>query len=223
MTRTRVLTTVVAIALLCAGIGLGFLAGARSVPAATPPGPVDIGFSQDMSTHHSQAITMTDIVASNPDPAVTAMATRIKTAQLEEIGRMQGFLTLWDQPAIPTGPPMSWMDHKVDDPSMPGMPMTDTATTDAATLDAGMPGLATEDQLSRLRSLRGGAQGVLFLQLMLRHHQGGVLMSDYASRHAALPAVRALAARMSFDQQQENQILARLLLAHGVDPAEPPR
>ena len=85
-----------------------------------------------------------------------------------------------------------------------------------------MPGLATQDQLSRLRSLTGSSQAVLFLQLMLCHHQGGSEMSDYATQHAVLPGVRALAARMSFDQLQENQILAQLLIAHGVDPRTPP-
>jgi len=216
MTR-RVLLVLSAIALLMIGLGVGYLAGQQSLPTAIQPGPVDIGFSQDMSTHHSQAIEMTDIVAANPDPGVTAMAARIRTTQLEEIGRMQGFLTLWGQSAIPTTSPMAWMNDAHAEHAMNGMPMLGTEMTGAA-----MPGLATQDQLSRLRSLTGNAQAVLFLQLMLRHHQGGVQMADYAAQHAVLPEVRALAAKMSFDQQQENQMLSQLLQSLGVDPQLPP-
>jgi uncharacterized protein (DUF305 family) len=217
MIRPRALIAVAGLALIGLALGLGFLLGERSVQMPAGPGPVDIGFSQDMSTHHSQAIEMADLVASNPDQAVSAMAGRIKAEQLEDLGRMQGFLALWDQPTIPTGPPMSWMDHSTHDTSMPGMTMPARFTGESA-----MPGLATQAQLARLRTLTGNAQAILFLQLMLRHHEGGIEMSDDAAHHAVLPAVTGLAARMSFDQQQENQILTQLLVACGVDPRIPP-
>lgn len=74
-----------------------------------------------------------------------------------------------------------------------------------------MPGMATQKELQSLRTLQGRDQKVLFLQLMLRHHQGGVTMADDAATHATIPQVRSLAARMSFDQQQENQIISQLL------------
>ena len=42
-----------------------------------------------------------------------------------------------------------------------------------------MPGMATSDQLRALRAASGEQMDVLFLQLMLRHHEGGVIMLQY--------------------------------------------
>jgi uncharacterized protein (DUF305 family) len=214
--RTGILLAA-AVVVTTLGVGLGFHLGQRTVTATAQPGPVDVGFSQDMSTHHAQAILMADIVAPNPDPAVTAVAARIKVAQLEEVGRMQGFLGVWERPALPVDPPMAWMG-----PATPGHSMRDMSTPGGPGVDSGMPGLATRDQLGRLRTLTGEDQAVLFLRLMLRHHEGGIEMSDYAARYAGMPVVRALAGRMSFDQQQEDQVLRQLLLARGSDPRLPP-
>ena len=52
-----------------------------------------------------------------------------------------------------------------------------------------MPGMATEEELAGLRSLSGTAFDVEFLRLMIRHHQGGREMAEYAAKHAAVPAV----------------------------------
>lgn len=199
-----------------------------TVDRSDVPGPVDIGFAQDMSVHHSQAIAMVDAASGNPDPTLAGLANGIKTAQLEEIGQMQGFLLLWDQPLLPTGPPMEWMhpprqgaDHAAHEHGEDGsMAMPDLPQIAA---DGGMPGMATQSQLDNLRHLTGKDQEVLFLQLMLRHHQGGITMADYASTHAQIPQVKSLAARMSFDQQQENQAISQLLLQLGKDPRIPPR
>ena len=47
-----------------------------------------------------------------------------------------------------------------------------------------MPGMATEDELANLRALSGTAFDVEFLRLMIRHHQGGLDMAQYAAEHA---------------------------------------
>ena len=76
-----------------------------------------------------------------------------------------------------------------------------------------MPGLATQHQLNRLGRLHGHAVDVLFLQLMIRHHEGGIEMARYAAAHARLPAVKALAIRMDFDESQEINTMEALLRA----------
>ena len=66
-----------------------------------------------------------------------------------------------------------------------------------------MPGMATEAQMTRLESLHGTALDILFLQLMIHHHQGGVMMADYAREHATEPYVIRLAGAMYTLQSQE--------------------
>jgi uncharacterized protein (DUF305 family) len=213
------------VALFGLGAGLALLlshimnSDARVIPA---PSPVDIGFAQDMSVHHSQAIEMADIVGMNPDPTLASLAQRIKTTQAEELGRMQGYLSLWDAPTLPSGPPMTWMTPDMRAPQVGMHADHHSMAPETAGMDDTMPGMATQSQLARLRSLEGRDQEVLFLQLMLRHHQGGVAMAGYAASHAALPQTQSLAARMSFDQQQENQIISQLLVQLGVDSFDPP-
>lgn len=169
---------------VCLG-GIGALLlhdGVPAVASAANPSGIDIAFAQHMSEHHAQAIVMADLVANNPDLAVASLAHAIRTAQLEELGRLQGFLSLWSAPALP-----------------------------GTVRSEPMPGMATSDQLQRLRTLRGEQQAVLFLELMLDHHRGGIEMAESAAHEASLSPVRSLAAKMAWDQQQESALMTRLL------------
>ena len=68
--------------------------------AATPAaGSVEVGFAQDMSTHHLQAVTMAGWARDHStDPEIRQLAFDIERTQLEQVGRMKGWLMLWDQP-----------------------------------------------------------------------------------------------------------------------------
>ena len=81
-----------------------------------------------------------------------------------------------------------------------------------------MPGMATSDQLRALRAASGNQLDVLFLQLMLRHHQGGVVMLQYGADHASVPEVRNLAAQMLSAQTSESEYMTQLLAARGGTP-----
>jgi uncharacterized protein (DUF305 family) len=81
-----------------------------------------------------------------------------------------------------------------------------------------MPGMATSDQLRALRAASGPQLDVLFLQLMLRHHQGGVVMLQYGADHASVPEVRNLAAQMLSSQTSESEYIEQLLTARGGTP-----
>ena len=94
---------------------------------------------------------------------------------------------------------------------------TPTPTTSTGGVDT-MPGMATSDQLRALRAASGEQMDVLFLQLMLRHHEGGVIMLQYASEHASVPEVRNLAAQMLSSQTSESEYLKQLLAARGGTP-----
>lgn len=76
-----------------------------------------------------------------------------------------------------------------------------------------MPGLATNRQLARLAAAKGKAFDRLFLILMLRHHEGGIEMANYAVEHASRPQVRAAAGSMVIDQTNECTLIEELLKA----------
>jgi uncharacterized protein (DUF305 family) len=176
--------------------------------AQSARGTVDVGFAQDMSVHHRQAVLMAGLARDrSTDPAIRLLAFDIETNQLEQIGQMQGWLSLWDAPALPTGRYMTWMSSKTDSmPKMAGM-AHDSGSAGVAT----MPGMASPADLDRLRSASGAQFDMLFLQLMLRHHQGGAPMAQYAAQHGELAQVRNLAEKMVVSQGAESQYMAQLI------------
>jgi uncharacterized protein (DUF305 family) len=188
----------VLILLLVGGL-VGALVGQRTTPAYGPAaGSVDVGFLQDMSVHHRQAIQMAVWERSNTtDPALRQMAFDIESSQTQQLGMMQGWLQLWDRPAeTAPGQYMAWM----------GMPM------------ATMPGMASEADLQRFRSTTGRALDVEFLQLMLRHHQGGLSMMETAAAQASVSSVRALSTSMVTTQTAEAKTMTQMLAERGAAP-----
>ena len=75
----------------------------------------------------------------------------------------------------------------------------------------GMPGLATSDELNRLRELDGDARDQLFLQLMIRHHTGALPMAQFAARNADTPLIRGTAALDQIEQSKEVGTMQMLL------------
>jgi uncharacterized protein (DUF305 family) len=196
---------------LAGGVSLAPLVTGAPPSAGAQPGVVDIGFSQDMIVHHEQAVLTAQLVLGRTaDPTVAALAAGVHNAQLLEIGQLRGYLTLWDAPALPAGPPMTWMAHGE----------TGHADHQPGTA-AMMPGMATQDELDALRRATGTQLDVMFLQLMLRHHDGGMPMLEDAAGHAVLPAVRNLANQMAYHQAEETATLLQLLAARGAQPLVP--
>jgi len=213
---TAVLVAVIALGLLVAGgalaVGLGI--GRSETPTAES---VDAGFSRDMSRHHLQAVEMADLAATrSTDPEVLRLAFDIASTQTNQVGRMQGWLTLWGLP-LTSGEVMTWMDSG----DMSGMDHMDDAASEAAD-GAVMPGMATEAELTELGSLSGRPFDVLFLQLMIRHHEGGVEMAQYGAEHAAEDAVRRLAASIVTAQSAETATMTDMLTARGGTPLPAP-
>lgn len=205
------------LAVLLLGAAGGLLLGAAREDVRATPGPqsVDVGFAQDMSVHHRQGVLMASIARErSTDPAIRALAFDIETTQLEQVGRMQGWLSLWDAAPLPTGPHMAWMSgidsHSGHDGGTPGAGVQV------------MPGMASDEEIARLRSLSGTEFDVLFLQLMTRHHQGGVPMMRETAERAQLPQVRNLAAQMLVSQSNEVGYMTDLLTRRGAQPLPAP-
>jgi len=193
-----------AVALLLLGAAAGMLIGLPGSTSVPVPGPdsVDVGFAQDMSVHHEQAVRMASWERDHTtDPELRQLAFDIETGQSRQIGYLQGWLGLWRASnQSPTGY-MRWMP--ADGPGMADMPGHSGAGGGPAGTSA------------------GPAMDTLFLRLMLRHHQGGAPMLSYAARAAQEPEVRNLATQMLTSQTAESDYMRQLLAARGATPLPP--
>jgi uncharacterized protein (DUF305 family) len=172
----------VAIAVLCGGLGL-MIGNNRAIP---DPNSVDVGFLQDMRTHHEQAVYLGLYYLQDDDtnPALRDIAREIVFGQSIEIGRMIQLLRQFGEPdANQTDTSMAWMNEP--------------------TPADRMPGLATDADIDNLLASSGTQADVLFVQLMVAHHQGGLHMAEYAAAHANVNEVKQFAASMVGSQQSE--------------------
>ncbi|MGW6723736.1 DUF305 domain-containing protein [Streptomyces sp. NPDC054995] len=112
----------------------------------------DFRYAQMMIEHHGQALVMTELVSERAsDSTIKRLAERISAGQKPEIGAMEG-----------------WLKRNGGDKREQHHDHT------------GMPGMATEAQLKKLRAAEGKAFDTLFLELMITHHQGAVTMATEA-------------------------------------------
>ncbi|MEV2222307.1 DUF305 domain-containing protein [Nocardia vinacea] len=167
---------------------------------------VEIGFAQDMTAHHQQALIMVQRLDRDVDPTVLRLAQQLSDAQRIEIGTMLGWLRLAD--ASPLSPhPMAWLH--TDAAVSHHHPSADQSTGDA------MPGMATIAQLDALSAARGHDAEILFLQLMFRHHQGGLVMARAADELLASGPIKETARSMFQSQGQEAGVISVLLTQLG--------
>lgn len=207
--RTALLV-IVAIGLVLLGGGLAVALGiGRTEPPAADS--VDAGFSRDMARHHLQAVEMANLALERTeDEAVRGLAFDIAETQKDQVGRMQGWLALWGLP--PTGgDTMAWM-----------VGASGSHAGHGTGEDVAMPGMATEQELAALRGLTGRPFDVEFLRLMMRHHQGGKKMAEYAADHAEVNAVRTLARTIAESQSAETKLMAGMLAERGGTPLPAP-
>jgi len=166
------------------------------------PSPVDIGFAQDMSLHHEQALTMARMALARASLPVQGLAQRIVDQQLRELGVMQGWLMLWGAPPMAEGDDMGWMRDAYS--RSPNRDLAYDRFIESCIRGEGMPGLATPAQLDDLTGAPNAAAfDQAFLALMVRHHQGAVVMARFTAEHAQLDVVRGVARSMAAEQQQE--------------------
>jgi uncharacterized protein (DUF305 family) len=172
---------------------LAFVVGRQS--AGPGQDEVDIGFLQDMTSHHEQAVQMALTYLDRGEDSVTrSFAQEVILFQRWELGKMAAWLDERDvEPASgdPDRPVMGWM----------GM---------GGTL-AEMPGMASQESLDRLAASEGREADLLFLELMSEHHRGGLHMSEYAAEQAADDRIRELAAVMARNQRAEIGEYARVI------------
>ncbi len=232
LTERRSVRVAAAVVALALAVLIGFLVGKGTAPERSvqePGGPqrlsaADIGFAQDMIAHHQQALQMVQMLRPDLSADVRGLATQIQLSQSREIGVLMGWLEVLGEP-LQNPNPMAWMTDASAAPSTPSapgghgghaMPMpsaTAAASSSAPAAQHSMPGMASSEELTALTNASGVQQEVLFLQLMLRHHQGGVDMAAYGQQRGDAPAVRQRATAMVKEQSDEITMMVVQLTA----------
>jgi uncharacterized protein (DUF305 family) len=171
-------------------VGAGVLAGALLLAACggddtadSEPAPeqaisaaafnqADVTFAQGMIPHHSQAVDMAELaLARSENPAILDLAGRIRDAQDPEIEQMRALLATWGEAEMDPG--MEGMDD------MDGMSDPD--------------GMMGDEEIAALESAAGPDFDRLFVDMMVRHHQGAIVMAETVLDSGSDPEVQTLA------------------------------
>ena len=192
-----ILLVALLVAVLVAGASLALYLGDRS----PGEGSAEAGFARDMMDHHAQAVQMAEIVTRRTESQeMRLLATDMMLTQQAQIGQMQGWLGAWELPLTGTEPAMAWMGHPTD-----GL----------------MPGMATQEQISRLESLPPEEADREFLRLMIPHHRAAVPMAEAVLDETDRPEVEQLAQAIAASQGQEIRNMRGMLEDMSETPPEP--
>ncbi len=167
-----------------------------------PPGDgsAEAGFARDMSVHHAQAVEMAEIVRERTESEeVKILATDIVLTQQAQIGMMQGWLDVWGLPATSTEPAMAWMGHPTE---------------------GRMPGMASPEEVERLRELPPEEADERFLRLMIEHHRAAIPMAEAVLEETDQPAVEELARAIVTSQRAEIETMQKMLKDMGARPVQ---
>ena len=117
-------------------------------------GDADVRFMQGMISHHAQALEMTELLASRSErEQMHRLAQRIELSQEDEIQMMQEWLRSRGQRVT-----------EIDAHQVPGA--------------VRMPGMLTDEEMGQLGQAVAIEFDRLFLELMIKHHEGALTMVD---------------------------------------------
>lgn len=197
--RTWFAAALVGVLALALGFGAGIYIAKPQQPGNSS---AEAGFARDMSTHHGQAVSMaSDEYRATDVPALQQLAIDIALTQQGQIGMMQTWLRNWGLDTNGESRPMAWM-----------------GSSSAIAEGELMPGMANEADRTKLRKATGRERDVLFCQLMIQHHLGGIHMVDGILDITKNTQVRELAQAIKDGQQYEITVLKEQLTALGAQP-----
>lgn len=146
---------------------------------------------QGMIAHHAQALVMTDMVPSHTDSEdLHRLAERIEVTQRTEIRRMQ-----------------RWLEQR-------GEAVRDPDAAGPGRHPMHMPGMLSEEQMARLAQATGRRFDRLFLEYMIQHHRGALVMVDElfaTERGGQEPEIYLFASDVDADQRAEIARMERML------------
>jgi uncharacterized protein (DUF305 family) len=172
---------------------LYFFWGDLQSPAESSP---EVTFARDMMTHHAQAVEMAVLIRDRSTDAELGQVTLdMILTQQNQVGQMFGWLELWGVPQEGLTPPMQGMGE--------------------------MMGMAAQQDVNELSTLPIHEAEIKFLQLMIRHHEGGVMMAQDVLKTTRESVVKRLAESIVASQTGEISYMESLLAKRGRERLEP--
>lgn len=162
-------------------------------PAGIPVTDADVRFMQGMIGHHAQAVTMAAMVPGRTRREdLRLLAERITVSQEDEIAAMR-----------------RWLEARGHGPAgATGHEHHGAAGTER------MPGMLTDAELAALAAATDTAFDRLFLESMIRHHEGALVMVErlFGSQGAGQePELFGFASDVDADQRAEIRRMRALL------------
>jgi len=158
----------------------------------------DVRFMQDMIPHHHQALEMAALVDERTNqPELVEIAGRIDASQADEIEFMK-----------------NWLAERGED-------VPDPAAHGDMHITHEMAGMASPEQMAELAAAEGVEFDRLFLELMIRHHEGAIEMVEdllELSGTAADPVLFEFTTDVTADQNAEIERMNALLASLSSDP-----
>jgi uncharacterized protein (DUF305 family) len=155
------------------------------------PTATDVRFMQGMISHHAQALAMTALLPSRTAREdMRLLARRIELSQADEIAAMRRWLEVHGE----TVPDLQ--AHHAHDGAL-------------------MPGMLTPEEMGRLEAATGAQFDRLFLEFMIKHHDGALVMvSELFSTAGAgeEPDIFAFASDVDADQRIEIDRMSAMLV-----------
>jgi uncharacterized protein (DUF305 family) len=153
--------------------------------------PADAKFMQGMIGHHAQALEMTELLRTRTSSDdMRKLALRIELSQADEIEMMK-----------------SWLSQRGE-----ALPDPHAHHAHGAAL---MPGMLTQEEMTRLAAAKGPEFDRLFLEFMIKHHEGALIMvKDLFSQPGAgqEAEVFAFASDVDADQRMEIERMGAMLV-----------
>jgi uncharacterized protein (DUF305 family) len=191
-TPTRNSRNWIAPVLVVLAIGLSWFLG-RASNSAPLEGSPDVTFARDMIAHHTQAVDMAIRVRDRTtDPILKIFAIDIALGQTNQMGQMMAWLDLWNVSQNSLNAPMNG--------------------------NGLMMGISTQNDVNSISSLPVKDAEIKFLQLMIRHHQGGIYMAEDVLGKAGSPQVKRVAQAVINGQKFDIDAMTSMLEKRGANP-----
>jgi len=144
----------------------------------------DVEFVQGMIPHHEQAVQMADmVVAGEVSAELAALADRVRAAQQPEIDLMMSWLAEWGLERDPHAGHMMGSEH----------------------------GMMSDDDMAALDAAEGAEFERMWLDMMIKHHEGAVAMANDVLAAGVDPRVAALAEAVVEAQTAEIALMRQML------------
>jgi uncharacterized protein (DUF305 family) len=186
------------LSLALTGCGSDDSEGSSATVSTTEHNEADVTFATQMIQHHAQALSMVDMTMSRDlDPKVAVLAEDIRQAQAPEIETMSGWLQEWGEDI-----PETVRDHANAESDMEGMD-SDTGTD--------LPGMMSDDDMAALEGASDAEFQDMWLEMMVRHHEGAVQMARSEEVDGQFKAAVDLSKKIQKAQTAEIGTLKNLL------------